>query len=101
MISPTGSFAVTDDERVDEVGERLGVEGAVAAGDDERGVVPGRCSAHRDPGEVDAVQHVGVDELGRQVEGEDVEVGGGPVGVDREQRQPAGRGSASRSTHGA
>ena len=42
---------------------------------------------HRDAGEVDAVEHVRVDELGRQVEGEEVELAGRAVRVDREQRQ--------------
>jgi len=62
----------------------------VAAGKDERGVVATVLGAHRDPGEVDAVQHVGVDQLGGKVEGHDVEGGGGTVGLQREQRQPAG-----------
>ena len=57
--------------------------------------------ADRDAGEVDAVQQVRVDELGRQVEREHVEVGGGPVGVDAEQRQPVRAASRSMSVHGA
>ena len=39
--------------------------------------------AHGHAGEVDEVQHVRVDELGRQVEREDVEVGGGAGGCRR------------------
>ncbi len=38
--------------------------------------------------EIDQVQEVRVDELGREVEGEHVEVGRGPVGVDAEERHP-------------
>ena len=83
-------LAVADHERVDEVGERLGVERAVAAGDHERVLGRAGRAAHRDAGEIDAVQDVRVDELGREVEREDVEVAGRPVGVDREQRHPAG-----------
>ena len=49
---------------------------------------PAVLAAHRDAGEVDAVQDVRVDELGREVEREDVEVAGGAVGVDGEQRRP-------------
>ena len=41
----------------------------------------------RHPGQVDAVEQVGVDELGRQVEGQQVEGPGRAVRVDREQRQ--------------
>ena len=45
----------------------------------------GRTNGHAR--EVHAVEKVGVDELGRQVEGEDVEVAGGAMRVHREQRQ--------------
>ena len=44
--------------------------------------------AHGHTREVDAVQDVRVDELGREVERDEVELDCGPVGVDREQRQP-------------
>ena len=81
-----GLLAVADHERVDEVGHRLGVERAVPAGDTS-GCSGRRCSARTGtPGEVEAVQQVRVDELGREVEGEHVEVAGGAVGVDREER---------------
>ena len=43
--------------------------------------------AHRHAREIDQVQQVRVDELGRQVEREHVEVARGTVGVDAEQRQ--------------
>ena len=67
-------LAVAEDEGVDEVGQRLGVEGAVAAGH-HQGVRRrrARAAAHRHPGQVDQVEDVGVGELGRQVEGQHVE----------------------------
>ena len=79
-------LAVADDEGVDEVRHGLGVVRAVPAGDDERRV---RCSAltpDGHAGEVEAVQDVRVHELGGEVEGDDVEVAGRAVGLDREQR---------------
>ncbi len=89
-------FAVADHERVDVLGERLGVVRAVAAGDDDR--VRGRpvLVADGHAREVDQVQEVRVDELGREVEGEDVELGRGAVRVDAEQRHP---GRAHRRLH--
>ncbi len=60
----------------------------MAARPDERMLGPTvRCS-HRHPREVDAVEDVRVDELGREVERDQVELGRRPVRVDREQRQP-------------
>ena len=94
-------FAVADDEGVDEVGQRLRVERAVPAGDDERDGRTAVLATDGDAGEVDAVQEVRVDELGGEVEGEHVERVTGAVGLDREQRDPFARSSASRSTHGA
>ena len=63
-------FAVADDERVDEVGERLGVVRAVPARDHDRVLGAAVLVADRDAREVDAVQQVRVDELGREVERE-------------------------------
>ncbi len=79
-------FAVADDERVDIFGERLGVVRAVPARDHDRVRRRPVVVADRHAREVDEVQQVRVDELGREVEREHVEVGGGPVGVDAEQR---------------
>ena len=45
---------------------------------------------HRHAGEVEALEHVGVHELGGEAEGEHVEVGGRVVGVDREERHARG-----------
>jgi len=63
-----GLLAVADDEEVDEVGQRLGVERAVNRRGDERVLGTPRGRPHRHAGQVDAVQHVRVDQLGRQVE---------------------------------
>ena len=81
-------LAVAQHHEVEEVGERLRVVGGVATGPDQRlrcGAI-GRSDGH--PGEIDAVEDVRVDELGREVEGDEVELVGGPMGVDREQREP-------------
>ena len=78
-------FAVTHHEQVDEVGEGLGVESAVAPGDDQQVLRDPVGGPHRHPGEVDAVEDVCVDELGRQVEGQQVEVARRAVRVHREQ----------------
>ena len=85
-----GLFAVADHEGVDEVGHGLGVERAVPADDDERVLGPAILRPHRDAGEVETLEHVGVDELGGQAEGDDVEGAGVVVGVDREQRHGVG-----------
>ncbi len=70
-------FAVAQHEGVDEVGERLGVVRTVAAGDHQRiGTGPVR-GVQWEAGQVDEVQHVGVDQLGREVEGQQVECGRG------------------------
>ena len=82
-------LAVADDERVDEVGHRLGVERAVAADDHERVLGTALLGPHRHAGEVEALEHVRVDELGGEAEGEHVEVAGRVVGVDREERDAA------------
>ena len=83
-------LAVAEDERVDEVGERLRVVGAVPAGDHEGVVVAALLGAHGDTGQVDAVQQVRVHELGGEVEGEDVEGPGGAVRLEGEERQAPG-----------
>ena len=83
-------LAVADDEGVDEVGHGLGVERAVAADDHERVLGAAVLGPHRHAGEVEALEDVGVDELGGEAEGEDVEVAGVVVGVDREERDALG-----------
>ena len=83
-------LAVAEHDDVDEVGERLGVEGAVAPDHDEQVVVGPAGGVHRHAGEVDALEDVGVGELGGEVEGEQVEVAGGAVRVDAEERDAGG-----------
>ena len=84
---PDRLLAVADDEHVDEVGQRLGVVGAVAARDHERVVVVAVLGPDGDAAQVQAVQQVRVDELGRQVERDDVERPGRAVRLEREQGQ--------------
>ena len=69
-------LAVAEHDHVEEVGQRLGVVGAVAAGHDQRMLGAPVGGAHRHAGQVDAVEQVGVDELGRQVERQQVEGAG-------------------------
>ena len=78
-------LAVTEDEAVDEVGQRLGVEGAVPTGHHQRMIVGTVGAPDRHPGQVDEVEDVRVDELGRQIEGDDVEIRRRMLGFDGEQ----------------
>ena len=80
-------FAIADREPIHEVRQRLRVVGAVPAGADERMLGTSFSRPHGHTREVDAVQHVRVDELGRQVEGDEVELAGGSMRVDREERK--------------
>ena len=82
-----GLLAVADDGGVDERGDRLGVEGRVTAGDDDRVVDVAVDRVQRDAGEVERRQHVGVAELRREAEAEEVEVTHRTVPVDGELRQ--------------
>ncbi len=81
-------FAVAEHDQVDEVGDRLRVVGAVAPHHDERVLGPSVGGTDRDARQVDAVEEVRVGELGRQVEAQQVELAGGAVRVDREEREP-------------
>ena len=96
-------LAVAEHGGVDEVGDRLGVEGGVAAGDDDRVVVAAVDRVQRDPGEVERVEHVGVAELGGEAQAEQVEGADGAVAVDGELRDLAqlvtGRITCSMSGH--
>ncbi len=79
-------FAVADDEGVDVLGQGLGVVGAVTTRDHDR---VRRCAVlvpYRHPRQIHEVEQVRVDELGREVEGQHVEIARGAVGVDTEQR---------------
>ena len=53
-----GLLAVAEDGRVDELGDRLGVEGGVPAGDDERVLVGAVGRAQRDAGEVERLSRL-------------------------------------------
>ena len=80
-------LAVAQHDEVEEVGQGLRVVGGVTTGADQR-VRSGpirRPDGHA--GQIDAVQDVRVDELGGEVERDDVELVGGAVRVDREQRE--------------
>ena len=79
-------FALTQHHEIDEVGQRLGVERGVTADDHQRVLRSAVLGPDRHPGQVDHLEHVGEDQLRRQVEGQQVELACGPVGVDREQR---------------
>ena len=79
-------FAVTQHEGVHEIGQRLGVVRAVTPRDDQRVLFSSIRHPNGHPGEIDAVQHVGVGELGGQVEGQHVELVAGQMVLQREQR---------------
>ena len=95
-------LAIAQHEAVDEVGQGFGVEGAVAAGHHQR--VPERTvgASHRHPGQIDQVEDVGIGQLGREVEGQDIEGSGGQMVFQREEGNLVGPAyCSSMSTHGA
>ena len=95
-------FAVADHEGVDEVGHGLGVERAVPTDDHERVLGAAVLGPHRHAGEVEALEHVGVHELGGEAEGEHVEVAGRRGGCrPRTAARRAARISAFMSSQGA
>ena len=83
-------FAVAEHGQVD-VGDRFGVVGAMTTDCDEWiGIgTPSRVDRHA--GKIDAVDEVRVGQLGREIEGDDVELASRFVGVDREQGRPSRR----------
>ena len=87
---PDDFFALAEHEQVDVVGQRFRVERGVATGGDERMLRSPVFAAHRHAGEIDHVEDVRVDELGREVEGDQVELARSNVVVDREQGDPVG-----------
>ena len=78
-------FAVAQHEGIDEVGQGLGVEGTVSAGHHDRVVRRSVGAVDGDTGQIDQVEDVGVDQLGRKVEGQDVERPAGQGVLEREQ----------------
>ena len=82
-------LAVAEHRGVEEVGDRLGVERGVAAGEHDRVVVGAVDGVQRDAGQVEGVEHVGVAELGGEAQAEHVEVAHRAVGVDGELRDRA------------
>ena len=80
---------LADEEGVDEGGQRLGVRGRRAAGDDQRRPVVAVRRAQRDPRQVQDGQHVGVGQLVLQREADHVELAHRRRRLQRHQRQPA------------
>ncbi len=79
-------FAVAEHGGVDEIGEGLGVVTAVPADEHQRVALGAVGGVDRHTGQIEAVEDVGVGELGRQVERDRVELGGRGVVLDREPR---------------
>ncbi len=85
-----GVFALAEDEGIDEGRERLGVEGAAAAGDDERVIVGALVGPDGDAGEVEHVEDVGVGHLVLEREAEDVELADAMAGLEAPERDAVG-----------
>ena len=81
-----GLLAVAEHRHVDEVGDRLGVEGGVAAGHHHRVGLVAVGGVQRDAGQVERGEQVGVAEFGRERDAEQVERPDRAVGVDGELR---------------
>ena len=84
VIDADGLLAVPEHRGVDEVGDRLGVERGVPAGEHDRVRLVAVRRVQRDAGEVERGEQVGVAELGREADAEHVESGHRPVSVDGE-----------------
>ena len=82
-------LAVAHDRRIDERCERLGVERGMATDEHDRVGSVALGAAVRDAAEVEQVQQVGVPELVRQRDGEDVERPQRQVLLERERRDAA------------
>jgi hypothetical protein len=75
-------FSITHDEEIHEVGQRFWVVGTVSAGADERVRIIAFRGSYAQSGEVNAVKNIGINKFCRQIKSDDVELGGGSVGVD-------------------
>ena len=81
-----GFLAIPEDRGVQEIRDRLRIEGRMPAGDDERLITMAICRVHRNPREIECVEHVRVSELGREGQPEDVEISHRSMTVDGELR---------------
>ncbi len=81
-----GLLAVADDRAVDEVRDRLGVEGRMAAREDDRVVDGAVLGLQRDARQIQGREHVGVAQLRGEGQAEHVEGTDGAVAVDGELR---------------
>ena len=86
VISPTASSPspITKASTKSAIGSGLNAQWPPTI--DERVLRAALLGPHRHAGEVEALEHVRVDELGGEAEGEHVEAAGVVVGVDREER---------------
>ena len=75
---------VAEHDGVEEVGDRLGVERGMAAGDDERMLTRALARLLRDSRKVERDEEVGVAELGREADAQHVERADRAVALDRE-----------------
>ena len=81
-------FGVADEEEVEEVRERLGVERTGAAGDDQRPTAAFAVgAAARNAGDVEHPEDRRVADLVLEGEADDVEVAYGQLRLEREERQ--------------
>ena len=81
-------LGVAHEERVEEVGDRLGVRRAGPASEDDRIGLAAVALPHRQPREVQHVEDVRVVELRLEREAQDVEVRDGRERLRREERNP-------------
>ena len=79
---PNHLLAVAQHRGVNEVGQRLGVVGAVSTDNDQRVGRRPISGSDRHTRQVNALKQVRVEEFGREVESQHVELGGRPVSVD-------------------
>jgi len=82
-------FAIADHDQIQEIGHRLRVEGAAAAGDHQRRVVAALGGQHGQAGQIEHIEHVGQVQFISEREAHDVESGEGPARFQAVERQPA------------
>ena len=79
---PNHLLAVAQHRGVNEVGQRLGVVGAVPTDNDQRVGKRPISGSDRHTRQVNALKQVRLEEFGRKVESQHVELGGRPVSVN-------------------